>query len=150
MGKVPNNKTGIGTRIKSARVAKHLSQGKLGKLLGVKGVTREMVSQYESEDVKGYVLHRIEQIAEACDVSPCWLAFNLGTREARGTEPLELLDVKALKAVIEEIIRYQIKNKRPIDPEKIAKLTEYCYSNLRPKKGPVEVRQITKLLDLVD
>lgn len=124
----------IGARIRQARGHKLFSQEDLGRAIGV---SREMISQYESGDVVEYPLGRLASIAKHCGVKPCWLAFGLGS-----------MTEDAHPEINTQVLGYLESHHKRLPVPKLVQVIEYCYQHLAGSGGvkSAQVRDILKIM----
>lgn len=87
----------IGSRIRTARESKGLSQGQLQKKTGIK---REYLSKLENDELKNPTIGTLSKIAKGCDLT---LVELLGGKEKNATD-LELAEVKSQLTQKEEAL----------------------------------------------
>ncbi len=133
-----DNVAAIAARIKIARDRAELTQTQLGDALGV---TREMISLYEGNGpgVQDYLVGKLRLIARETNTDPCWLAFGVASGEGAG------FSAGALRAVLEEVMRYLQRRGTPLSAARTAAVVEWCYANLR-ERNKVERQKIRDLL----
>lgn len=83
-----SDEKGMGDRIREAREALGLSQGRLAELVGKRGsgepLTKSTVSKWERGDTKNLRLANLFALADVLNVSPRWLAIADGPRDPPG------------------------------------------------------------------
>lgn len=60
----------VGERIRTARENAGLTQGELGKKIGV---SKQAISQYESGIITNITIEKIQKIGIACEIDPAWI-----------------------------------------------------------------------------
>lgn len=138
----------LADRIKTMREAEGFSQEALGKLVGV---SRQAIGQWERGETETLTTARVEALARVLQVSPAWLAFEIGP--ARGGSDIQKIDTELLSAIVEIVSAVLARRKRTLSPKKIGLLVAKIYEH-EARHGapqtPVDQGHIVSLLELLE
>ncbi len=139
----------LADRIKTMREAEGFSQEALGKLVGV---SRQAIGQWERGETETLTTARVEALAGVLQVSPAWLAFEIGSaRGAQRASDSPSIDVKLLGSIIEVVSAALARRKKTLPPQKLGLLVARIYEHEArhgTPQSPIDQGYITSLLEL--